>query len=60
MGCTCSTHGYTRNSYIFVGKQGRRLHVRPKNKRDDDIKMDLKEMVGWIFVVRWAVHRALS
>jgi hypothetical protein len=40
-------HGEMRNAYkIFVGKpEGKRLLGRPSRRREDNIKMDLREIV---------------
>jgi hypothetical protein len=48
MGRACSTNGEKRNAYrILVGKpEGKRQLGRPRNRRVDNIKMDLRE-IGW-------------
>jgi hypothetical protein len=49
MGRTCSTNGEKRNAYgILVGKpKGKRPLGRPRCKWVDNIKMDLRERMGW-------------
>jgi hypothetical protein len=48
MGRACSTNGHRRNGYrILVGKpEGRRPLGRPRRRRVNNIKMDLRE-IGW-------------
>jgi hypothetical protein len=48
MGRACSTNGEKRNAYrILVGKpKGKRTLGRPKGRRVDNIKIDLRE-IGW-------------
>jgi hypothetical protein len=48
MGRACSTNREKRNAYrILVGKpEGKRPLGRPRHRRLDNIKMDLREM-GW-------------
>jgi hypothetical protein len=48
MGRACSTNGVKRNSYrILVGNpEGNRPLKRPRCRRVDNIKMDLRE-IGW-------------
>jgi hypothetical protein len=48
MGRACSTHGEKRKAYrIFVGmSEGKRPLGRPRRRRVDNIKMDVRE-VGW-------------
>jgi hypothetical protein len=48
MGRACSTNGTKRNAYrILVGKpEGRRPLGRPRCRRVDNIKIDLRE-IGW-------------
>jgi hypothetical protein len=54
MGGACGTYGERRGAYrILVGRpEGRRPIGRPRLRRDDDIKMDLKELglggMDWI------------
>jgi hypothetical protein len=54
MGGACSGHGDMRNAYkILVGKpEGKRLLGRPRCRREDNIKMDLRKIgfggVDWI------------
>jgi hypothetical protein len=44
MGRACSTHGEKRNSYrVLVGKPERKRPLgRPRNRMEDNIKMDLR------------------
>jgi hypothetical protein len=51
MGGACGTHREMRNAYkIFVGKpKGNRPLGRPKRRRENNIKMNLKGRV-WEFV----------
>jgi hypothetical protein len=46
MGGVCSTNGAKRNAYrILVGKpEGKRPLGRPRRRRVDNIKMDLREV----------------
>jgi hypothetical protein len=48
MGRACSTNWEKRNAYrILVGKpEGKRPLRRPRRRRVDNIKMDLRE-IGW-------------
>jgi hypothetical protein len=48
MGGACSTNGEKMNAYrILVGKpEGRRPLGRPRRRREDSIKTDLRE-IGW-------------
>jgi hypothetical protein len=48
MGRTCSTNGENWNAYrtLVVNPEGTRPLGRPRSRRVDNIKMDLKEM-GW-------------
>jgi hypothetical protein len=48
MGRTCGTCGERRGAYrALVGKpEGRRRLGRPRRRREDNIKMDLRE-IGW-------------
>jgi hypothetical protein len=47
MGRACSTNGEERNAYrILVGPEGKTPLGRPRRRRVDNIKMDLRE-VGW-------------
>jgi hypothetical protein len=48
MGRSCSTNGEKRNAYrILVGKPGGKGPLgRPKRRREDNIRMDLRE-IGW-------------
>jgi hypothetical protein len=48
MGRACSTNGEQRNAYrIFVGKpEGKSPLGRPRRRRKDNIRVDLREM-GW-------------
>jgi hypothetical protein len=48
MGRACSMNGEKRNAYrILVRKlEGRRPLGRPRHRRVDNIKMDLRE-IGW-------------
>jgi hypothetical protein len=48
MGRACSTHGEKRDAYrILVGKpEGKRSLGIPRNRWEDNIKMDLRE-IGW-------------
>jgi hypothetical protein len=48
MARACSTNGEKRNAYrIMLGKpEGRRPLGRPRLRRVDNIKMDLRE-IGW-------------
>jgi hypothetical protein len=47
-------HGEIRNVYnILAGKpEGKRPVRRPKHRWEDNIKVDLKEGVGWIHVAQ--------
>jgi hypothetical protein len=47
--------GEGRGSYrILVGRpEGRRSFLRPRHRREDNIKMDLQE-VGWGHGVEWS------
>jgi hypothetical protein len=46
MGRACSTNGEKRNAYtILVGKpEGKRPLGRPRRRRVDNIKMDIREV----------------
>jgi hypothetical protein len=46
MGRACSTDGAKRNAYrILVGKpEGKRLLGRPRRRRLDNIKIDIREV----------------
>ena len=48
MGRSCSTYGEKRTAYrLLVGKpEGKRALGKPRRRREDTIKMDLREM-GW-------------
>jgi hypothetical protein len=48
MGEACSTNGENRNEYrMLVGKpEGKTPLGRPRRRREDNIKMDLRE-IGW-------------
>jgi hypothetical protein len=49
MGRACSTNGEKMNAYrILVGKpDGKRPLGRPKHRREDIIRMDLRGRMGW-------------
>jgi hypothetical protein len=49
MGRACSTNGETRNAYrILVGKpEGKRTPGRTRCRRVDDIKLYLRDRMGW-------------
>jgi hypothetical protein len=48
MGGACSTNGERRSAYkMLVGSpEGKRPLGRPRRRREDNIKMDLRE-IGW-------------
>jgi hypothetical protein len=54
MGGACSTHGEMKNACkILVGKpEGKISHERPRRKREDNIKMKVREIeledVDWV------------
>jgi hypothetical protein len=58
MGWECNTQGEERNAYrILMGKpEGKRPLGRHRRRREDNIKMDLREMVygcmDWIDVTK--------
>jgi hypothetical protein len=58
MGRACSTNGEKRNAYrILVGMpEGKRPLGRPRRRRVDNIKMDLREIewdgIDWIYLVQ--------
>jgi hypothetical protein len=49
MSRACSTNGEKKNACrIFVGKsQGKRPLGRPRSRWVDNIKMDLRDRMGW-------------
>jgi hypothetical protein len=58
VGGTCSTHGKGRDVYrVLVGRpEGKRSLERPRRRREDNIKMDLREIgidgANWIRLAR--------
>jgi hypothetical protein len=58
MGWTCSRHGEGRGVYrVLVGRpEGKRPLERPRHRREDNIKMDLREIgidgANWIQLVQ--------
>jgi hypothetical protein len=51
MGMACRTNGEKRNPYmILAGKtEGKRQLERPRRRWVDNIKMDLREIVGMVW-----------
>jgi hypothetical protein len=60
MGGACRVHGEVRGAYnILVGRpEGRRPLGRPRRRREDNMKMDKREIVfGDVDWINWAQDR---